>query len=504
MNVFIRNIIFIYIIVANCVTLSSLYARSANSNKSIVKKTSTQSKSVANEVPAKFPDQNKEFTTLVNQSNKFDSTVGKFPTKNNKIAVIAGQNQNVQKKIVEHAKNTYLLLHKDVRRFVDDFLKYKKEKGSEIEKKLYATMNAQQFMMRLLEQRPLMFMTESDRYLLRSNTVQGNGGFETIGTKNERSPLILKDYLSYDEMGLAALIGVSVPTYFINNGARDNQGTKGANDSYEKEGIYAGLVGARFEKPGYMEWQHILITPEQNTQKNGYGLTASNQGLLALWSNVYGEKFPTFEEAKKDTSGRYILLNNGSYFDKIVYKKRMRLVVEPFLNDANKRATQNKKAYVHIVGLGLGVWQIDERQAQYMLDACAQVIQENTLPHISDIDFSWFDAATQQYKDKIIQVGRENNINIIFSKRNPADKLTGNNSGKLIVACYAWDGNSYPGNEYWAGMLTASGDPAAACCSTIAELQNPMINHYIKDNSDKMMSVGVGKKNTSVSKKKTK
>jgi hypothetical protein len=25
-------------------------------------------------------------------------------------------------------------------------------------------------------------------------------------------------------------------------------------------------------------------------------------------------------------------------------------------------------------------------------------------------------------------------------------------------------------------MLSASGDPAAACCSTIAELQNPYIN----------------------------
>lgn len=137
-----------------------------------------------------------------------------------------------------------------------------------------------------------------------------------------------------------------------------------------------------------------------------------------------------------------------------------------------------------MVGLGLGVWKIYEPQEVYFVEACIDVLKRIDTSHIADIDFSWFlyvlsgksaDVDLNELRESL----RSKNINVKFSQRSPADTLVGSDAGKLIVASYAWDGNSYPGNEYWAGMLHASGDPAAACCSTIAELQNPKINSRV-------------------------
>jgi len=140
-----------------------------------------------------------------------------------------------------------------------------------------------------------------------------------------------------------------------------------------------------------------------------------------------------------------------------------------------------KKAFCHVVGLGLGVWQVVNSQGDWLLDVFADALATGAYPHISDVDFSWFPnecvkCGPASHGEKI------HNVKISFSKRNPSDPFTGEDEGKLLVAMYAWDGNSYPGNEYWGGMLTASGDPAAACCSTIPELQNPEINHSFLEN----------------------
>ena len=74
-------------------------------------------------------------------------------------------------------------------------------------------------------------------------------------------------------------------------------------------------------------------------------------------------------------------------------------------------------------------------------------------------------------------------IRINFSRRDPFSPLPEAEQDKLVVAMFAWDGNSYVGNEYWQGLLSASGDPAAACCSNIPELLNPDINPAVRGNN---------------------
>ena len=109
-----------------------------------------------------------------------------------------------------------------------------------------------------------------------------------------------------------------------------------------------------------------------------------------------------------------------------------------------------------------------------MCDVYAEVLADHPdlAEWISDIDFSWFPSGCTC--GGLIDGGLIEGVQIHFSKRSPADPFDG--PDRLLVAMYAWDGDSFPGNEYWWGSLTASGDPAAACCSLTSELQNADIN----------------------------
>jgi hypothetical protein len=242
-----------------------------------------------------------------------------------------------------------------------------------------------------------------------------------------------------------------------------------------------------------MEWKHIIITPEQNSPEYGYGTT--NTGLLGIWATFYGTNFPTFGQAQADTSGRFIRFRDSDgrikYFDTLIYKRRLYAVIKPFLRDANERAkAQNKYAYIHVVGIGLGVWKkligdLQHEQPRLMLEVYREILSGTTsFNRIQEINFSHFSENAVE-RSGLPEDGSlrtlYNDLRIRYTTRNPADPVPSYLHNSLLVTCYAWDGNAYPGNEYWFGtsMLAASGDPAAACCSTIAELQNPLINPYV-------------------------
>merc|ERR1712142_1253435 len=159
-------------------------------------------------------------------------------------------------------------------------------------------------------------------------------------------------------------------------------------------------------------------------------------------------------------------------------KKRTRITVETFLTEADHRAkVEDKQAYVHVVGFGLGVWRVLSNQHQLFMDVFDEVLQTLSLPHVSDIDFSWIPVKRCGQTENG-QVFPNTNITIHFSMRDPFEPLGDESSSKLIVASWAWDANSFPGNEYWSRSLTSSSDPAAACCSQIQETLNPYVNRF--------------------------
>jgi len=425
------------------------------------------------------------FDALVKRSH---SVPYKFPTVNNRLSNVC--KSEVRRCLaVFFARGTRIVLHATVIPLLKNFLHIKCTTGSAKEKAVYAGMTVPQFVERLVFKRPLMFMTSNDLYLLRDGQNGcGKKKFDAIGTFAEATPIVLRDLLSYDEMAVSALLGVSVPTFFINEGSRRNCARLNT-DAFVDSGCYVAQVGTRFERKERMACKHLLVTPTQNVEKNGYGTKCTSPDLLLVaWARFYEcpeKTFLTYDEVRARVDAgetRWIPLPLGNaYFDKLLYKNRMRRVLETFLCEANARAkSAAKMAYCHLVGLGLGVWAVSGKtQARLYIEAIADIVRSVALKNVATIDFSWFPGHSKcggVSSGGKIEDASGNRIEIKFSKRNPAEKLTASDASKLLVAQYAWDGNSYPGNEYWDGALSASGDPAAACCSLISELQNPDVN----------------------------
>lgn len=324
-----------------------------------------------------------------------------------------------------YADNTHPYITPKVKTLLEAYLAAKKQSKSTTDKErdVYGKMDSEGLVTRLLSKRPLTFYLDNDDTTLRDGThFEGGYGyanpFKQISTamngvhlSGAENPMTFDDYMSYDEIALAALVNVAVPTDFINEGGRYNGGVPGEFGSFTDKGVMFAAVGARFEMPQEMEFKYMFVTREQNTEANGYGPNHSDDPVRKAWASFYEMPkgyFPTYDEAEADKSDRYEYVSGNvasGYLDTKALKIRLRASIEPFVfaaaNYVDQAETlfQNtaKKAYLHATGIGSGVWAgsigsglITEK---LIVQNYLEVLLENpsVAEKISDIDFSYFD-----------------------------------------------------------------------------------------------------------------
>uniref|UniRef100_W8AIK8 Uncharacterized protein n=1 Tax=Ceratitis capitata TaxID=7213 RepID=W8AIK8_CERCA len=397
----------------------------------------------------------------------------------------------IQKQIA----SAYPVIHERVLGLYLAFLEHKCKYGNKRELKLYQNLTLTDFVQRLLAKRCVSFFGKNDKYLLLSRH-RGCSGFLDIGTDAEKPPLLLQDVLCYDEIKLSAFLSVSSHTEFLNDGNRQNCGVIEKNKSLiETDGVIIGLIGARLVRRDVMEFQDIIIAKKQNTKENGYGLPIEAEAntqptdYRRVWKEFYEERDYLYAQVQRDGKRFDNARAKDDIFDNVLMKKRYTISFDTLLLESEARAAAaGKQAYIHVVGIGLGVWRAAEQQEKIFLETFAQRLKVllPKLTHIGVVHFSWFklNAWGDLKHGGIIksETHPDGGIRTFLSKRNPADKLVSTNmkspelENMLLIVSYAWDGNALPGNEFWMKMLKSTGDSSTACSTLITEIHNPHIN----------------------------
>lgn len=420
--------------------------------------------------------------------------------------------ERTKQSFVEMARGTRPFVAKEIWNLLEkfmDFMKNLPDPEGHNYRAVYQRMTSAGLIKRLLTKRPLVFLNQEDTHVLRTDplkTQTKRKGWtqvaKTLKKPNDDLPY-LREYISYDEILLAALVNMATPTYFVSDGSLRDP-TEKPSRPFIQQGILCGLVGARLEKEGFME--HRFVLPRDETLSNFEGVHLADKFWIDnVFKDAFPEgKIPTEQEItdKPDLySGIYVDGVNVAYF-----KKRLMLSVVPFIEEAISRGVENKTpVVVSVPGIGAGVWRgplnsktIVDLIVTGVLEYLDNEFDTDNLSYISAVFlpktltnvYSSFQRKNQiasikpNTTDSTIEVSFEGpdkrEITIINSSRFVAQPLPEKFKSCLVVAGYAWDGNSFPGNEYWIDSF-GSFDPQAILCSLLGQFQNPIVNTKLAD-----------------------
>ena len=267
---------------------------------------------------------------------------------------------------------------------------------------------------------------------------------------------------------LSSLLGAVFPSYCLNRGQRYAK-YNGTSHRYEQTAIAVGQVGARMEKDGEHEVNVLKQFPPaielDQTSTKVRELLTDIARMTGISDNFQSE--PCF-----------CILGSICTIRKDLYVARTFLVLQSLFNFAAKYSIDNDtNICLRLTGLGLGFWSgysyIPHQLSIFALRMCLTRLQ-NTIHKITTIQIEYWWNDDKPENMKILSELETDSIQIqltmsgMFHHTRLADEL--------LIVNFAWDGMSYPGNEYYAGEFELSGDTDAAFNSSLGVLGNPKIN----------------------------
>lgn len=281
-----------------------------------------------------------------------------------------------------------------------------------------------------------------------------HSGKSEISTMTELSKSTV--YLTPAEMAQASLISLFCPSLCV------------TNEIHMAYFAYCVVITAPCTRwSGYIEWETLMVTKEQNTTANGYGKVNKEKQWWAPVLNV--DYLPLYEEVEKQKDTEkypdlFYSLESGAYLNVRAYEGRLEYCYSSILAACEKVYHQAKTKitlYVPIIGDIL----IDSQvviQIQLIIKIFAHI------PYIIRVRIQNPGDTNTEKITKLL----ENNPFIVFTLDSPLFRPV---QDSILVSVFANDVATIVGNSFW--HKTSSLFMKETLLATFG---NPKLNPYVE------------------------